>query len=469
MNPDEPTQRLASFPKTNPNPVMEFAADGTLTFCNAAGSRLADLLGAMSPTAIMPAEIKAIIAECVASGESKMDLRSTMANHTLSWSFVPAPDRKFVHCYGADITERLDLEAQLLRSVKMEAVGQLAAGMAHDFNNILTIIQGHAELLMQTHDLPVRNHNSVRQIAATAERASQLIHQLLVFSRKQVMQQRLLNLNDVIQNITPVLRGLAGEQVVLEFRPDPDLLPLCADASMIEQALINLTINACDAMAGGGHLVVSTSRQVLEPAASASNPEAHPGSFVCLTVTDSGCGMDARTLSHVFEPFFTTKEPGKGTGLGLASVYGIVKQHQGWVTAESRVGHGSTFTLFLPSAVTAARATPAMQPAPAPPPAIAPAPDETATAMPRGNETILVVEDEPALRELVVKILEMCGYHIIEAASGVEALEVWAKHKGEIDLLLTDMVMPGGVSGRQLGERLTAEEPGLKVIYTVSV
>jgi CheY-like chemotaxis protein len=344
---------------------------------------------------------------------------------------------------------------RLIKFPQMEAVGQLAAGMAHDFNNILTVIQGHAELLMQTPSLGQRETNSVRQIASAADRASQLISQLLVFSRKQVMQQRIVSLNDIVQDSLAMLQGLLGEQVVLEFRPAPNLPLLCADAGMLEQMLVNMAINARDAMEHGGRLVLSSSEQLLEPASCALDPESRPGQFVCLAVEDTGCGMNAHTLGHIFEPFFTTKEPGKGTGLGLATVYGIVKQHQGWLTVESQVGQGSTFTIFLPSAATAGRATP-----PAATAATAPA------ALPSGRETILVAEDEPALRELVVNVLELCGYSVVQACNGVEALEKWADHKGKIDLLLTDMVMPGGVSGRQLAERLEAEDPDLKVIYT---
>ena len=459
MKPEEQTQRLAAFPASNPNPVLEFAADGTMTYCNEAGWRLAASLGIQSPASMVSADAHAIILKCLASGESSLNLQTTTRRHTMSWSFIPVPGSGLVHCYGNDITERLNLEAQLRQSAKMEAVGQLAAGVAHDFNNILTIIQGHAELLGHTPQLPPKSEQSVRQITASAERASQLINQLLTFSRKQVMQQRHINLNDIIRNISPMLHGLVGEQIDFEFVAAPDLPALCVDVGMIEQILVNLAVNARDAMPQGGRLVVTTSRQALEPVSSELNPEARPGNFVCFTVADTGCGMDANTLSHMFEPFFTTKEPGKGTGLGLASVYGIVKQHQGWVVVESKVRKGSTFTIFLPGSL-----KPAEAPASAPVPAESEA--EAETVMSLGDETILVVEDEPALRELVVKILELCGYRIYQASTGIDALKVWEKHKNEIDLLLTDMVMPEGMSGRQLAERLQAQDPELKVIYT---
>ena len=442
---------------TNPNPVLEFTDNGAMTYCNEAGRNLAASLGVASPASLVPADAGAIILECLSKGESRMNLQTTLQDRTISWSFIPVPGHQMVHCYGNDITERLNLEAQLRHSVKMEAVGQLAAGVAHDFNNILTIIQGHAELLMQTPNLPPRSENSARQVAVAAERASQLINQLLMFSRKQVMQQRHVNLNDVIQNISPMLHGLVGEHVVFEFQAAPDLPMLSVDIGMMEQILVNLVINARDAMRDGGRLTLTTSQQLLEPVSSVLNPEARPGHFVCLTVADNGCGMDANTLNHMFEPFFTTKAPGKGTGLGLATVYGIIKQHQGWVVVESHVGQGTTFTLFLPSGRNPADSA---QPAQAPSEALA----ESDISL--GDETILVVEDEPALRELVVNVLELCGYRILQACTGIEALIVWEKHKQEIDLLLTDMVMPGGISGRQLAERLQAQDPDLKVIYT---
>jgi signal transduction histidine kinase/CheY-like chemotaxis protein len=457
MNPEEQTQRLAAFPMTNPNPILEFSADGTMTYCNQAGRNLASSLGAASPALLVPPDAQAIILECLSKGESKSNLQTTSHDRTISWSFIPVPGSQLVHCYGNDITERLNLEAQLRHSVKMEAVGQLAAGVAHDFNNILTIIQGHAELLVQTPHLPPRCENSARQVGAAAERASQLINQLLMFSRKQVMQQRHVNLNDVIHNISPMLHGLVGEHVVFEFKAAPDLPALSVDVSMMEQILVNLVINARDAMRQGGRLTLTTSQQLLEPVSSVLNPEARPGHFVCLTVADNGCGMDGETLNHMFEPFFTTKEPGKGTGLGLATVYGIIKQHQGWVVVECEVGKGTTFTLFLPSGRKAAEPTL---------PSAAPAQTLSESGVSLGDETILVVEDEPALRELVVNVLELCGYRILQACTGVEALLVWEKHKHEIDLLLTDMVMPAGISGRQLAERLQAEDPELKVIYT---
>ena len=245
---------------------------------------------------------------------------------------------------------------------------------------------------------------------------------------------------------------MLGDRIDFVCVPVANLPAIYADAGMIEQVLVNLSLNARDAMPHGGSLTLGAAPRVLAPAVAAVNPEARPGHFVCLSVADTGVGMDHNTLSHLFEPFFTTKEVGKGAGLGLATVYGIVKQHQGWITVESKPGAGSTFNLFFPAV-------------PRPAAAVAPQSQPQLPAA-TGSETLLVVEDEPSLRELVVRVLQLCGYRIYEAANGVEALQVWARHKDDIDLLLTDMVMPEGLSGRQLAERLQKEDPALKVIYT---
>jgi signal transduction histidine kinase/CheY-like chemotaxis protein len=456
MNTEQRIQKLAAFTRNSPNPLLEFAADGALAYYNDAARRLATILGQEDVAAILPADSKGLVLQCLSTGESKTNLQTAIQKHTLSWSFIPIAVSNTVHCYVNDITERLNLEAQLRHTVKMEAVGQLAAGVAHDFNNILTIIQGHSDLMLQSHTLQPANEKSVRQISAAARRAGKLIKQLLMFSRKQVMEPRLLNFNDIVNNLLPMLQDLLGESISLQFFPAPDLPALYVDVGMMEQVLLNLVINSRDAMPKGGRLTLSTSQQTLDPVALVLNPEARPGRFVCLTVTDTGCGMDSATLGHMFEPFFTTKDIGKGAGLGLATVYGIMKQHQGWIVVESRVGVGSTFTLFLPDAGKGA----------VPP---VPSPDtQTVTRqnMPSGTETILVAEDEPILRELVVNILEFCGYRTYQAETGPAAVKAWQEHRGDIKLLLTDMMMPGGMTGRQLAERLHQDDPGLKVIYT---
>ena len=357
-----------------------------------------------------------------------------------------------------DITEskraaekQATLEAQLRQSQKMEAIGQLAGGVAHDFNNILTVILGHSCLLMDDPGLTPETQELIRQIAEAAGRAANLTRQLLAFSRQQVMQSQQVNLNDSLANIYKMLSRLLGEHISLQCDYAADLPCVEADAGMIEQVIMNLAVNGRDAMPKGGRLRIATQAEDIGTEYVRRNAETHAGRFVTLTVTDTGCGMDRSTLGRLFEPFFTTKEIGKGTGLGLATVYGIIKQHCGWIEVASEVGRGSTFKIFLPSCAA---------------PKTGAAPDAPASPMVGGHETILVVEDETVVRNLVRTCLLRCGYHVLEAANGVEALEVWQQHQEAIDLLLTDMVMPEGLTGRELAERLQAAKPGLKVIYT---
>jgi signal transduction histidine kinase len=351
-----------------------------------------------------------------------------------------------------DITKRLTLESQLRQSQKMECVGQLAAGVAHDINNILTIIQGHAGILL--HSMPAGDDaaRSLAQISTAAERAAGFIKHLLTFSRKQVFQTRVLDLNSVLRNMESMLPRMLGEQITLEIRYAPGLPPVSADASMIDQIVMNLTVNSRDAMPKGGKLFIETTALKISAEQVRKNSEARAGQFICLTVTDTGCGMEPKVLQRIFEPFFTTKAVGEGTGIGLATVYGIVKQHHGWAEVTSKVGAGTTFKIFLPVVQAEAAVTPVTAPKP-----------ETIVG---GRETILVVEDETNLLELVRTILEHYQYRILTASSGVEALRVWDEHRGQIDLLLTDMIMPGGMTGNELAAGLKKRQPNLKVIFT---
>jgi len=350
-----------------------------------------------------------------------------------------------------DNTERLNLEAQLRQAQKMEGIGQLAAGVAHDFNNILTIIQGHAGRLRNVEGLPARIGKSVEQVSVAADRAANLTRQLLTFCRKQAMVPDLMNFNDTVAHVSKMLERILGEDITLEVREEKILPLINADSGMMELCIINLACNARDAMPKGGKLVIMTSTVDVPANYVKSHPNAKSGRHVCLTVTDTGCGMKPETLCRIFEPFFTTKEVGKGTGLGLATVYGIVDQHRGWIEVNSEVGRGTTFKIFLPEAKTkhAKQGEPVRQ-----------------AVVENGNETILLVEDEAALRELARAVLEQYNYRVLEAGSGVQALKVWESHRNEIDMLLTDMVMPEGMTGRDLAERLQAEKPGIKVLYS---
>jgi len=352
-----------------------------------------------------------------------------------------------------DMTDRRKLESELRQAQKMEAVGQLAAGVAHDFNNILTIIQGHASLHIGLTEMDPEVTDSLQHISSAAERAAHLTRQLLAFSRKQVMQQRRLDLNGLVRQISTVLPRLIGEHIRLVTDLGPELPPVFADDCNMEQIVLNLSVNARDAMPNGGTLTVRTEDVIVDDDHLSMVPEAVSGRYVCLSVTDTGTGMDYQTRSRIFEPFFTTKDIGKGTGMGLATVYGIVKQHDGWLEVESESGRGSTFKIFLPVCEAAA----------AEPERRAP----TASAGPAGaGRTVLVVEDDPAVRSLVKGILVQQQYKVIEAEDGEQALMLAHEHASEIVLLLTDLVMPKGISGRDLAERLLDERPELKVIYT---
>ena len=349
-----------------------------------------------------------------------------------------------------DVSDRILLENQLRQAQKMEAIGQLAAGVAHDFNNILTVIQGHAGLLQHTLKSTNVDTKSIDQINTAATRAATLVRQLLMFSRKQIMQFRHLNVNDILRNSVKMLERLVGEHVEIEFDPQAQLPSIFADSSMMEQIVMNLAVNARDAMPNGGRVIIRTSLEQISRAATPMDPEKRDGEFICLTFSDSGIGMDTQILNRIFEPFFTTKPAGQGTGLGLSTVFGIVRQHQGWLEVESKLDEGTSFRVYFPASHQAAEKT-------------EPVVD---SKLQGGRETVLVAEDEEPLRQMVVHILKIQGYTVLEAESGQQALAVWEQSNRKIDLLLTDMVMPGGIMGRELAEKLAGKFPGLKVIYT---
>ena len=349
-----------------------------------------------------------------------------------------------------DVTERQRLEDHVRQLQKMESVGQLAAGVAHDFNNLLTVIRGHADMMTVHGFTDPAIGEPLREISQAAERAANLTRQLLMFSRKQVMQPRSVNLSDVVRNLSTLLKRTLGEHIDLRLSCAPDLPPVLADTGMMEQVITNLAVNARDAMPKGGTLVIETVLADLSSGYAEKNREARPGRFVRLSVIDTGCGMDTATLPRIFEPFFTTKAVGKGTGLGLATVYGIVKQHQGWIEVASRPEQGSVFKVFLPECRQITQTS---------------NPETPSDAFPRGTETILLAEDEAPLRELSSQVLQRLGYRVMSAASGAKALNIWREHSGEIDLVLTDMVMPEGVSGRDLAEKVKADKPDIKILF----
>jgi signal transduction histidine kinase/CheY-like chemotaxis protein/HAMP domain-containing protein len=445
-------KKVADFARLNPNPAMELRPDGSINYHNDAALNLAQYLGREHPRDVLPPGIEQEVQSCLSTGRSLLYLESHVEDHVLSWSLHPLIASRVVHCYVTDITDRLNLEAQLRQAQKMESVGQLAAGVAHDFNNLLTVIQGHAGILMSRSSLAPELRDSVQAVSFAAERAASLTRQLLMFSRKSILQPALLDLREVVGNMTKMLNRLLGETITLEFLPPAEMPLIEADAAMVEQVIMNLAVNARDAMALGGKLSIRIQPVSIQEDYLKAHPEARAGSFVRLRVSDSGHGMKPDTIARIFEPFFTTKEVGKGTGLGLATVYGIVKQHKGWIEVASEIGRGTSFSIFFPATSETAMIN---------------RKSEMLTPQVRGgNETILIVEDEPAVLAMGKIILQDCGYNVLEALSGVEAIELWHLHKDFIDLLLTDMIMPQGISGMDLAVSLTNEKPALKVLLT---
>jgi PAS domain S-box-containing protein len=444
-------ENLTAFSRFNPDALMQFNPEGALMYSNEAAQRLALSLGKRTVPEILPEDTTKIVQQCLAGGTEQIKRETTFAKRTISWAFYPIPAPKCVHCYASEITERLSLESQLRQSQKMQSVGQLAAGIAHDFNNILTIIQGHTELVSGEEGLPASAHESLDQVAMAAQRAANLTRQLLTFGRKQFMQVELLDLNEVIKSVTQMLRRGLGENITLRCNLSTRLPAIEADSTMMEQVIMNLSLNARDAMSEGGSLIITTNPVKVGREYVERNHEAREGIFICLTVSDNGCGMDRVKLSKIFEPFFTTKEVGKGTGLGLATVYGIVKQHAGWIEVESEVGKGTAFKIFLPASTK---------------PLVSQAAKSGGKQVKGGKETVLLVEDEPGVLMLARGVLKSYGYQVLEAQSGVEALRVWAQYDTRINLLFTDMVMPGGMSGYDLAKKLRGEKQDLRVIYT---
>jgi PAS domain S-box-containing protein len=369
-------------------------------------------------------------------------------------------DGKSVRMIGcmADLTERRRLEDQLRQSQKMEAVGRLAGGVAHDFNNVLTVVKSFSEFLLEDLDKLDPRRADVEEIARAADRAAALTRKLLAFSRKQVMRPEPLDLNTLVVGMEKMLQRLIGEDMHIVTALDRELMTVEADPSSIEQVILNLAVNARDAMPDGGIVTIGTKNEILERTDAAWGIE--PGRYAALSVTDTGHGMDAETVARVFEPFFTTKEQGKGTGLGLAMVYGIVKQSGGHVSVESRPGHGTTFTVYLPQPVD----FPTGEPQSAAQNVAQNTEPKRGALVTHGGETILVVDDEEAVRSSTRRALERAGYAVVAATDGAEALRLFTEYDGAVQMLITDVVMPG-LGGRELVGRLKIMSPRLPVLF----
>jgi len=348
-----------------------------------------------------------------------------------------------------DISDRKVLEAQFYQSQKMEAVGKLAGGIAHDFNNLLTVITGYSDMLLSSRDLKEAQRTALEEIRRSAERGGALTHQLLSFSRRQPLEARLVRVNELVMHIEKMLRRLIGEDIELVTIPAAAQDTVEVDPGRIEQVIMNLVVNARDAMPKGGKLTIETGSVQLGESFSAKQLGVPPGPYVTLSVTDTGIGMDEATQSHMFEPFFTTKNPGRGTGLGLATAYGIIRQSGGAIQILSQLGKGTTARIYLPPAKVAAPVTA----------------DKAAHAGPlSGVETILLVEDEARVRKLIVDVLTARGYRVLEATRGEEALRLSKTHTGDIDLMVVDVVMPE-ISGPELVRQIAPQRPRTHVLY----
>jgi two-component system, cell cycle sensor histidine kinase and response regulator CckA len=348
-----------------------------------------------------------------------------------------------------DTSERKRLEAQLRQAQKMEAVGRLAGGIAHDFNNLLAVIMGHSDLIRSVLKKGDALAHDVEQIRRASERAASLTRQLLAFSRRQFLQPQVIDVSTLVGNLATMLRRLIAEDIHLDLRLDSAAGRVSADPGQLEQVIVNLAVNARDAMPQGGHLILETAPEVLDQTFVTAHPGSAAGPHVRLSIHDTGCGMGPDVMSHLFEPFFTTKEAGRGTGLGLSTVYGIVKQHRGYIDVISEVGRGSSFGVYLPRV----DLRPTLE---------RPTPKER--LKPGSLETVLFVEDEVALRDLMHRVLVKGGYTVLAAGDGVEALALVEAHPGPIDLLVTDVIMPR-MSGPDLAARLRARQHGIRVLY----
>jgi signal transduction histidine kinase/ActR/RegA family two-component response regulator len=359
-------------------------------------------------------------------------------------------ERYVMHIYGAgqEITERRRLEEPLRQSQKMEAIGRLAGGIAHDFNNLLQVISGYSDMLQRRLTRQRTLCRYVQEIKNVAEQGAVLTRQLMTVSRKSSFQSQVLDFEGIISNIIPILRRLLGEDIELIASVTPGLGQVIADSGQLEQVILNLAVNARDAMPQGGRLILDAVNVKLDAPLASRLGGMAPGEYIRFAVSDTGSGMDAETQAHIFEPFFTTKEPGRGTGLGLSTVYGIVEQTGGNILVYSEEGNGTSFKVYLPRTEGQAAST-------------APA---TQTTMPVGGETILVVEDEDMVRGLACRILERLGYAVLRASNGTEAIAVSDKHDAKIDLLVTDLVMPA-MNGGDLARRLVSDRPELRVLY----
>ncbi len=424
------------------------------SLCELMGKPEATLLGSSFLDGVHPEDLPAV-EEAFEQAEAHVECRAETSHgpRWLAWSTQAVVDEENevteIVAVGRDITRQRELEAQLLQAQKMEAVGQLAGGIAHDFNNQLTVILGYCELLAQQRGSSPRTSRAVDEILKASRRAQTLTGQLLAFSRKQVLRPKLVSIPDVTKEMQRTLYRMLGEDIEVEVSCEEDVPPVKADPSQWEQAIMNLAINARDAMPEGGRLIMETSMVAIDNGYAATHPNLTPGHYVCLAISDDGCGMDPETARQVFDPFFTTKEVGRGTGLGLSMVYGFVRQTAGAITLYSEPSHGTTIRLYFPCTNEGIEQRPVSR---------------TDPVLRRGQETIMVVEDDQAVRRFVAATLRQCGYKVMETENPLRSLEILESYDGPLDLLLTDVIMPD-LNGVELASRASNLRPDIAVIY----
>ncbi len=442
---EEDIRNLARFPEENPGAVMRVTKDGVLRYANPSSRTVLQLLGVRIGLAV-PDPWLELIRRATANGTHETaDLVCGERTFSVTAGYVPG--RNYINLYANDITDWLRLQEQLRQAQKLESVGRLAGGVAHDFNNLLTGIISCTEFVIENLEPDSPAHKDLDDVLGLGYRATNLTRQLLAFSRSQPLEPIVLRPNDLIGNYTEMLGRIIGEDIAVELDLDPDLGNVLADPGQLEQVILNLAVNARDAMPGGGTLNIQTENMVLDDEFIQRNQIAAPGPYILISVRDTGCGMDPETLSKMFDPFFTTKKQTKGTGLGMSTVYGIVAQHNGGIRAESTLGKGTEFFIYLPRV----NEEPTR-------------PEPQASTIGGGTETILVVEDDTIVRKITERYLAQLGYTVLSAPGGPEAIETANGHKGKIDLLLTDVVMPE-MGGRELFDKLSAEREELKVLY----
>jgi PAS domain S-box-containing protein len=440
-------ESLSRFPEENPNPVMRFSAEGRLLYANPRSMPFLDAWACRLGDS-MPTEHASLVKRAMEAGVP-VETEIPLGDRLFTLLAAPVVACRYVNLYAVDVTDKKSLERQVLQAQKMEVVGRLAGGVAHDYNNILTAIIGYADFLLLKLGEGSPLGREVREIRKAGMRAAVVTQQLLAFSRQQVFSVRVLDLNALIQDLEKMLRRFTSERISLALHLDPSLGRVRVDASRMEQVLLNLVINACDAMPEGGSLVIETASVMLEESYTRRHMSVSPGPHVLLAVSDTGVGMSEEIRAHMFEPFFTTKEQGKGTGLGLSTVYGIVKQSNGNIWVYSEPGKGTAFKIYLPCVTDPLEAVPA---------------ERDSEGEPTGTETVLVVEDEQAIREIVTMLLSTRGYTVLQARDGEEALRADAGPGGRLHMLLTDVVLPG-MGGVEIHRRLAALHPGLRVLF----